>query len=205
MNTGEFLFCRVRSHDADASSLVAAATGSIGQAITAGGGSSWGLFEGQFGIASNELLAMAALPAAAAGEVTAAWSAVPGATLVDCLELEATARPRDAAPMARPGLYVFRFFEVDLGNVEEIVRLSREAWLSFEASDAYRAEPMGLFRSASGQPQTRMLLVTWYDGFDSWQTSRQPAPAARENFLKRRRLTRGTIAYATRLVTASTV
>ena len=38
-------------------------------------------------------------------------------------------------------------------------------------------------------------------GLDSWQTSRQPAPAARENFQQRHLLTQGTIAYATRLIT----
>ena len=46
-----------------------------------------------------------------------------------------------------------------------------------------------------------MLLVTWYDGFDSWQNSRNPDPAARENFRRRHALTTGTIAYATRLLT----
>jgi hypothetical protein len=46
-----------------------------------------------------------------------------------------------------------------------------------------------------------MLLLTWYDGLGSWQTSRQPAPDARENFRRRHALTAGTIAYATRLLT----
>jgi hypothetical protein len=45
-----------------------------------------------------------------------------------------------------------------------------------------------------------MLLVTWYDGFDSWQTSRQPTAEATDNFRRRRALTQSTIAYATRLV-----
>ena len=45
-----------------------------------------------------------------------------------------------------------------------------------------------------------MMLVTWYDGFDSWEISRNPAPAARENFSRRRDLTLQTYAVATRLV-----
>jgi hypothetical protein len=46
-----------------------------------------------------------------------------------------------------------------------------------------------------------MLLVTWYDGLESWQTSRAPDPAAVENFKRRRALTDGTVALATRLST----
>ena len=46
----------------------------------------------------------------------------------------------------------------------------------------------------------RMLLVTWYDGLESWQISRRPNPAATENFLRRRELTQSTTAIATRLV-----
>ena len=43
----------------------------------------------------------------------------------------------------------------------------------------------------------RMLLVTWYDGLESWQRSRQFPPEARDNFLRRRELTGGTLALAT--------
>jgi hypothetical protein len=45
-----------------------------------------------------------------------------------------------------------------------------------------------------------MLLCTWYDGLESWQLSREPAPEAATNFRRRHALTLGTIAYATRLI-----
>ena len=44
-----------------------------------------------------------------------------------------------------------------------------------------------------------MLLLTWYDGFESWQASRAPHPDALANFQRRAALTGGTVAYATRL------
>ena len=83
-----------------------------------------------------------------------------------------------------------------------IAALSKEAWTTFEDTDDYRAEPQALFcQRDRSQKEGRMLLLTWYDGLESWQTSRQPAPAATQNFRRRHQLTRGTIAYATRLLT----
>jgi len=45
-------------------------------------------------------------------------------------------------------LYVFRFFEVRNADVEEVADLSRQAWETFENSDAYLSEPQGLFGTA---------------------------------------------------------
>ncbi len=45
-----------------------------------------------------------------------------------------------------------------------------------------------------------MMLLTWYDGLESWQNSRGSSPEAVSNFRRRRALTQGTIAFATRLV-----
>ncbi len=156
-------------------------------------GQLWGAFNGLFGPAANELLVVSALaddqepvasPASVAAEL---W--------------ESTARPLDATPCAKQGLYVFRRFFVREQHVDEVVALSKQAWETFEGSADYAAEPQGLFR-----PQTdadgvvRLMLVTWYDGFESWETSRQPAPEAQENFQKRRDLTLSTYAVAARLV-----
>ena len=92
-------------------------------------------------------------------------------------------------------------FDVDHGDVDEVARLSSEAWTSFEHTDAYAAQPQGLFAEVdrSGSRGV-MVLLTWYDSLDSWRTSRTPAPLAADNFRRRRALTHGTIAYATRLV-----
>jgi hypothetical protein len=94
-----------------------------------------------------------------------------------------------------------RFFEIANKDVEEIAELSREAWETFEATDDYRSEPPALFCQADRSSERgRMLLVTWYDGLESWQTSRNPHPEARERFRRRHTMTQGTIAYATRLL-----
>ncbi len=161
----------------------------------------WGIWQGLFGVASNELLVMAAargdrLPADAR-------EALPGdADVLDTLRLASTARPERVAALPAEGVYVFRFFEVDVKDCDEIVELSREAWETFEDTDRYASRPQGLFRPRDQPEGTgRMLLVTWYDGFASWETSRSPAPEARENFRRRHQLTAGTVAYATRLAT----
>jgi hypothetical protein len=99
---------------------------------------------------------------------------------------------------------VFRFFDVETRHVEEIVELSRDAWTTFENTAAYASEPLGLFAPADPSADSgRMLLLTWYDGFRSWELSRTPAPEARANFLRRHELTQGTVAYATALVGAA--
>ena len=94
-----------------------------------------------------------------------------------------------------------RFFRIESRNVEEFVQLSRDAWTSFEHADVYAAEPRGLFREKIDAPEHNMLLVTWYDGLQSWETSRQPDPAARERFARRRELTLNTEAIAAALLT----
>ncbi len=158
----------------------------------------WGAFSGLFGIGSNELVLVLH------GDARAATRAVTGAgfEVVEQHALVPTIRPSAFAPLTRQGLYVFRFFDVRNADVGEIAALSGEAWTSFEVSDAYEAEPQGLFCQADRRDERGvMLLLTWYDGLGSWQTSRKPAPEARANFQRRHELTAGTIAYATRLVT----
>jgi hypothetical protein len=160
----------------------------------------WGAWSGLFGIASNEIVLMTTAAAGVdhAGLLNAQLAGTPRA-IVEQFVLRATVRPLDRKPLERPGLYVFRFFDVRHADVDEIARLSFEAWTTFEASDAYRAEPQGLFCEAEQRSATGvMLLCTWYDGLESWQASRTPAPAAAENFRRRHALTAGTIAYATR-------
>ena len=96
---------------------------------------------------------------------------------------------------------MFRFFDVANTDVEEIARLSSQAWISFENTDRFTTRPRGLFAQADrSSPSGVMVLVTWYDGLESWQISRRSDPEAADNFRRRRELTRGTIAYATRLV-----
>jgi hypothetical protein len=159
----------------------------------------WGVWEGLFGVASNELLVMAV----GSGERSAAdfLGAVDDLKVVDSLVLVPTVRPERNVPCSRDGLYVFRFFGVSNVDVEEVAGLSRKAWETFETSAEYLAEPQGLFRQQDQNSEIgSMLLVTWHDGLESWQISRRPAPEAMENFQRRRELTLGTRALATRLL-----
>ncbi len=150
----------------------------------------WGVFAGLFGFARNELY-----------RVTAFTGEVPPADR-HCVTSEIwapTVRPVSDEPCTRSGLYVFRRFHVLERDVDEVVALSAEAWRTFEHGDDYAAQPMGLFRpAADADGIVRLMLVTWYDGFASWETSRTPAPEARENFARRHALTLTTYAVATR-------
>ncbi len=177
-----------------------------------------GTFMGLFGIGSHDAFVLLAAPAADESALARSRAVLPATIdVVDALRLRATARPASAAALQRPGIYVFRFFDVRDGDVEEIVRLSRTAWETFEkpagaqggpdaGSAGYASEPMGLFRfadAADREARGRMLLLTWYDDLTSWERSRTPAPEATANFRRRAELTAGTIAYATRLVPAA--
>ena len=169
------------------------------QASGLGPANVWGFFHGLFGVASNELIVVSY------GDVAHVHDAIAGMDEVvaaNTLLLEPTVRPTEYAPRSREGLYVFRFFEVEHKDVDEIAALSFEAWKTFENVDDYQAEPQGLFRQQdTTAPTGRMLLCTWYDGLNSWQASRTPPATARDNFRQRHTLTRSTVAYATRLLT----
>ena len=96
----------------------------------------------------------------------------------------------------------FRRFHCREEHVDELVQLSTQAWQTFEGAAEFDAEPMGLFRPPrDADGVVRMLLVTYYDGFASWQTSRAPDKSARENFARRHALTLASYATATRLIT----
>jgi len=156
----------------------------------------YGVFGGLFGIGSGELVVVTSQP-----REHASLAAPAGARVVEQHFLLPTVRPETPGSLERPGVYVFRFFHVKNADVDEIVRVSAEAWVTFENTDAYRSEPQALFSPRDRQPERGwMLLLTWYDGFASWETSRQPAPQARASFARRHALTFGTIAYATRLI-----
>lgn len=161
----------------------------------------WGAFHGLFGVGSNELIAVTMGNAADAASAIDTAAGLAASQHVESLILAPTARPQTPAPRTREGLYVFRFFDVANVDVEEIAALSQAAWETFEAADAYRAEPQALFCEQDRTAERgRMLLVTWYDDLNSWQASRRAPEAARRNFQERQQLTSSTIAYATRLI-----
>lgn len=202
--TAGYAYFRLRGPGRDTLALQAALKDEVFGAWRQEDVSVWGVWTGLFGVASNELIVMVAAAGERELEVFEAPLAASSVAItpVDTLALAPTVRPEHPLPCERPGLYVFRFFDVLGKDVDEIAALSGEAWETFENTDAYAAEPQGLFRQSGQGPAAkgRMLLVTWYDGLESWQTSRKPNPAATENFLRRRELTSGTVALATRLL-----
>lgn len=159
----------------------------------------WGAFFGLFGLASNELILVTT------GEVSNMddrLCAIDAVSSSETLYLEPTVRPESYDPCTREGLYVFRFFDVRNNDVDRIAALSKTAWETFESSGEYEAIPQALFceRERAGE-FGKMLLCTWYDGLNSWQVSRTPAPEAATNFRARAQLTLNTKPYATRLIT----
>lgn len=161
----------------------------------------WGAFHGLFGVGSNELIAVTV------GDDDTVDASIETARRLDvdhvyALTLKPTARPTSTDPLTREGLYVFRFLDVRNADIDEIASLSAQAWRTFESPDEYRAEAQALFcQRDRSEVRGRMLLLTWYDGLNSWQTSREPPAQAQALFQRRRTLTSGSIAYATRLVT----
>lgn len=197
-----FSYVRIKADGRDAGALVdqvATAVRSSADAVTL-----WGTFRGLFGLGSNEAIVMLAGSQEALGAAGEQLSRLPDAQVLDSQMLEPTVRPTDSTPLDRDGLVVFRFFDVAHRDADEIARLSNAAWTTFASADDYESEPLALFREhAPVSDHGRMLLMTWYDGFASWETSRTPAPEATENFRRRRELTTGTLAYATRLIRPS--
>ena len=190
-----FAFLRLKGQRQDWRALHAALTAELAPERL------WGAFFGLFGVGSDELLAITVGSAAQVEETIAAAQRLDGATCLSALPLSPTARPTTAAPLQREGLHVLRFFAVAPADYDEFVDLSRTAWETFETTDAYRAEPQGLFCQPDPTDEDgAMLLVTWYDGLGSWQASRRPPAAARQRFARRGELTRSTVAYATRLI-----
>ena len=192
MHGATYHWLRLRSAPGDASSRSARPLGPPPTGVEI-----WGTFAGLFGIGTNELAIVLHGESIAPND----WLAESGYTVAESYEFAPTVRPVGFAPLERPGLYVFRFFDVANADTDEVARISNEAWTTFEHTDAYATEPMALFREVDrSRPSSFMLLVTWYDGFGSWEASRDPAPEARELFRRRRQLTRGAVAYATRLL-----
>ncbi len=159
-----------------------------------------GSFMGVFGIGNHELFLLLSLPPGTDGAAELRGRLPADVEVLSAVPLAATVRPLSDAPLTRAGLYVFRFFDVAAGDVDEVVTLSNTAWQTFEDDARYASQPMGLFRPADTTvPRGPMLLLTWYDSFNSWELSRSPHPDATANFNRRRALSRSVIAYATRL------
>lgn len=169
-------------------------------AVEAAGGRRWMLANGLFGLWNHEVILVTVWPNGAVPGSTVRGNLPAGASAVEEYEFVATARPETDEPPSRAGLYVHRLFGVDAANVDRFVELSQEAWRTFETAADYESQPQGLFRQREHPERDGlMLLVTWYDRLESWERSRTPPPEAAANFQERARLTKRSLAYATRL------
>ena len=113
--------------------------------------------------------------------------------------LTPTLRPTQDAPPEIGGIYVHNWFTIDGDAAEEFVRLSGEAWPDFEAR--FETQIYGLFLAEASDADRRdgarrLLLMTRYRDLGEWQVSRDPTSEAMKVFLRRRELTRVSLARA---------
>ncbi len=150
------------------------------------------VFSPLLGFASNTLLVLR--PAGGDGaEVLKA----PGVIEGERHRLSPTLRPTDGAVPPAGGIYVHNWFTIDGDAVDEFVRLSGEAWPKFEGR--FETKIYGLFlaeESAADRAEgaRRLLLMTGYRDLGEWQVSRDPTSDAMAVFLRRRELTRVSLA-----------
>jgi len=166
------------------------------------GYSLYGLFFGLFGLASNELYLVAVRedngPFLDGFTPLSKLAARHNFSLQESYQLNPTVRPVENTMRTKDGIYVFRWFDVHNRDVNEIVKLSDEAWIPFE--EGFDSEIQGLFAEGDrSNEQGKMLLLTWYRDLSVWEASRRPSKEAKERFLRRHDLTIETIAVATRL------
>ena len=124
---------------------------------------------------------------------------VAGVVGGDHHRLTATLRPAEAVAPEPGGVYVHNWFTIDGDAVDEFVRLSGEAWPDFEAR--FDTRIYGLFlahETATDRADgaRRLLLMTRYRDLGEWQVSRDPTTDAMAVFLRRRELTRVSLARA---------
>ncbi len=113
--------------------------------------------------------------------------------------LTPTLRPTADVEPAPGGIYVHNWFTIDGEAAEEFVRLSGEAWPDFEAR--FETSIYGLFLAQASEADRqegarRLLLMTRYRDLGEWQVSRDPTSEAMKVFLRRRELTRVSLARA---------
>lgn len=164
------------------------------QVYTTGGAGILGVFTPLLGFASNEALVLT--------DDRASPDAVlkgSGVVAAERHRMSPTLRPHQESRPAGGGVYVHNWFSIDADSFDEFVRLSGAAWPDFEAR--FEAQIFGLFAlepttSEKADGSRRLLLMTRYRDLGEWQKSRDPATDAMQIFLRRRELTRVSLARA---------
>ena len=164
-------------------------------AIAKAGGSVLGLFTGQLGFASNEVVLLLRWPTAGRDHLREVDRA-PGVFTMHPEILTPTVRPDDKAVLRQGGIYVHRWFNVDADSVNDFIGLSNRAWKNFEGS--YETEIFGLFTAERTAQDVRegcgrLLLLTYYASHGVWEDSREQTRDPSGLFAQRHQLTRSTI------------
>jgi hypothetical protein len=158
------------------------------------GGHCIGIFSGVLGLANTDCFVLRSTPV----DMTEGAEPPDGFELIRHHVFHATIRPTDSRAFDRPGVYVFRFWSLAGENVDEVVDLSRHAWLSFETD--FATEVKALFRQSTPESTETALLITWYQNLTVWEQSRMPSEAAKAHFQTRAALIERALPIATRLV-----
>lgn len=142
------------------------------------------------GLGKRQLVVMAAWPdKERAQALDAPLRALDGVTAVTTETLAPIYLADGLNVPTGPGFYVHREELYRPSDVDEAVRLSREAWKTFEPTFGVRV--IGLFREGSSTSEvTRLLRIVWYGSFEDWTASRQFTrdPESRRRFRARAQL-----------------
>lgn len=164
------------------------------QVYGGGGEGVLGVFAPLLGYASNEALVLTDERAGSDAVLRGA-----GVTAAEWRRMSPTLRPHQGARPEPGGIYVHNWFTIDGEAFDEFVQLSGAAWVDFEAR--FEAKIYGLFaveptESEKSGGVRQLLLMTRYTDLAEWQKSRDPTSEAMKSFLKRRALTRVSLARA---------
>jgi len=143
------------------------------------------------GLSATQLALMAAWPDqdVQVSALDATLTALDGVSLVTTNILVPIYLAEGLAVPTGAGFYVHREELYHPLDVNEAVRLSQEAWETWESTFGTRVT--GLFRKQSDSAEVAHLLrIVWYWSFDGWLDSRDGArdPEARRRFAARRLL-----------------
>lgn len=168
------------------------------QVYASGGEGILGVFAPLLGYASNEALVLT--DERASSDAVLKGSGVAAA---EWRRMSPTLRPHQGATPQPGGIYVHNWFTIDAEGFDEFVKLSGAAWTDFEAR--FEARIYGLFAVEPAAAETaadarRLLLMTRYTDLAEWQKSRDPTSEAMTYFLRRRELTRVSLARACVLI-----
>ena len=177
----------------DCSSLIVDTRAAAVEQLASQGISTIGIFRGLFGLASNEIYLLTYSQA----DQYKSDFLVNNSVTLKRLQLLPSIRPVQHAPLVTPGIYVFRFWQLDAQHIPDLIRLSENAWRTFE--QGFESEVFGLFTEDTCHASRQGLLLTWYRDLSVWQSSRTPDANARENFRQRQLLIDEALPIATSL------